>query len=135
MAASACAALTLSAAIRASSASTVTWSTLLPTLIPTAYRRAMAQPPPTESPAGERSCAPDRDEHLSTRRPRPLVPIDCGSGTGGSSCRDDDVGLHAAVDRAVAEARRDRPRGLVRHPAQPARRSRLDLRPQRRALA
>src|SRR3954447_15272548 len=37
MAASGCAALTLSAATRASSASTVTWSALLPTLIPTTY--------------------------------------------------------------------------------------------------
>ena len=44
MAASGCAALTLSAATRASSASTVTWSALLPILIPTAYCMVMAAP-------------------------------------------------------------------------------------------
>src|SRR4051812_30803984 len=41
MAASGCAALTSSAATRASSASTVTWSALLPILIPTAYCMVM----------------------------------------------------------------------------------------------
>src|SRR3954454_12568128 len=41
MAASGCVALTLSAATRASSASTVTWSALFTTLIPTAYCMVM----------------------------------------------------------------------------------------------
>src|SRR5213082_3162755 len=42
MAASGCVALTSSAATRASSASTVTWSALFTTLIPTAYCMVMA---------------------------------------------------------------------------------------------
>src|SRR3954465_1054194 len=50
MAASGCVALTLSAATRASSASTVTWSALFTTLIPTAYCMVMVAASPDRSP-------------------------------------------------------------------------------------
>src|SRR5690242_19319663 len=77
MAASGRAALTLSAATRASSASTVTWSALFPTLVPTAYHKVMT------------AASSDRQE--GEEHPRPTVPGVAAASAAGRSHRLGDV--------------------------------------------
>src|SRR4051812_19099147 len=83
MAASGCAALTSSAAARASPASTVTWSALLPILIPTAYCMVTAASffPDRTPTAGERGCASAQKGSsflpLTSDPRRCRVPVPC----------------------------------------------------------